>query len=99
MFLLKDSMLTGFLDATVIPGTVKAQISLRIVPDQDLDTIVNSLREHLRISFDGLHSPNNLVVSLKVYALYRSLLTHPRSMSNILLTGGLVISMTTGSSH
>ena len=69
MSLLNDPMLTGFIDATVIPGTVKAQISLRIVPDQDLDTIVNSLREHLRLSFDGLQSPNNLVVSLNFYAL------------------------------
>ena len=59
-----NSMLTGFVDATVIPGTVKAQISLRIVPDQDLDTIVNSLREHLRTAFDSLQTPNNLVVSL-----------------------------------
>jgi len=99
MILLDDSILTSFVDATVIPGTVKAQISLRIVPDQDLDTIVNSLREHLQISFDGLQSPNNLVVSLKIYSLYRSLLIRPRSMLNILLTGGLVISMTTGSSH
>lgn len=99
MMFLEDSMLTGFLDATVIPGTVKAQISLRIVPDQDLDTIVNSLREYLRISFDGLQSPNNLVVSLKFHALCWSLLTRPRSMLSTLLTGGLAISMTTGSSH
>lgn len=99
VFLLDDSMLTSSIDATVIPGTVKAQISLRIVPDQDLDTIVNSLREHLRISFDGLQSPNNLVVSLKFYALCWSLLTRPRSMLNILLIGGLAISMTIGSSH
>lgn len=70
MILLDDFILTSFVDATVIPGTVKAQISLRIVPDQDLDTIVNSLREHLQISFDGLQSPNSLVVSLKIYALY-----------------------------
>lgn len=34
-------------DATVIPGTVKAQLSLRIVPDQGLDRIIESLRGHL----------------------------------------------------
>ena len=52
------------LDSTVIPGKVEAQISLRIVPDQDLDTIVQSLRDHLQKSFDDLHSPNTLQVRL-----------------------------------
>ena len=50
------------LDATVIPGTVAAQLSLRLVPDQDLDTIVRSLRDYLQRSFEGLQSPNKLVV-------------------------------------
>ncbi|KIM43328.1 hypothetical protein M413DRAFT_69177 [Hebeloma cylindrosporum] len=57
--------ISGPKNATVIPGTVKAQISLRIVPDQDLDTIVNALREHLQISFDGLKSPNTLVINVE----------------------------------
>lgn len=49
-------------DATVIPGTVTAQLSLRLVPDQDLDTIVKSLRDYLQKSFNSLQSPNKLVV-------------------------------------
>ena len=50
------------IDATVIPASVKAQISLRIVPDQDMDTIVKSLREYLQKSFDQLQTPNELTV-------------------------------------
>jgi len=50
------------IDATVIPASVKAQISLRIVPDQNMETIVKSLREHLQKSFDQLQTPNELTV-------------------------------------
>lgn len=49
-------------DATVIPGLVKSQVSLRIVPDQDLDTIVRALVDHLESSFEKLHTPNKLKV-------------------------------------
>ncbi|KAF5381886.1 hypothetical protein D9757_007553 [Collybiopsis confluens] len=45
---------------TVIPGSVKTQLSLRIVPDQDLNTISGSLCRFLRSSFDEMHSPNEL---------------------------------------
>ncbi|KAF8644410.1 hypothetical protein AX16_008471 [Volvariella volvacea WC 439] len=54
--------ISGPQNSTVIPGTVKAQISLRIVPDQDLDTIVKSLQGHLEQSFAGLESSNKLHV-------------------------------------
>ncbi|CAA7261422.1 unnamed protein product [Cyclocybe aegerita] len=56
--------ISGPRNATVIPGTVKAQISLRIVPDQDLDTIVKSLREYLHKSFEQFRSPNHLTVTV-----------------------------------
>lgn len=39
-----------------------AQLSLRIVPDQDLDTIVKSLCDHLNNSFQELQSPNKIQV-------------------------------------
>lgn len=51
-------------DATVIPGTVNAQVSVRIVPDQDLETIAASLCKHLRASFHQLQSPNHLKVDI-----------------------------------
>lgn len=53
----------GTIDATVIPSTVKAQVSLRIVPDQDLGTILKSLCDHLKMSFAQLQSPNQLKVA------------------------------------
>lgn len=57
--------ISGPKNATVIPGTVKAQVSLRIVPDQDLDTIVESLCDYLSASFDQLHSTNALRVNVE----------------------------------
>lgn len=52
------------LDATVIPGAVKAQLSLRIVPDQELEALEESLQEFLISSFNKLQSPNSLKVSI-----------------------------------
>jgi di- and tripeptidase len=49
-------------DSTVIPGKVTAKVSLRIVPDQDLQTIAQSLINHLRGSFNKFQSPNQLSV-------------------------------------
>ncbi|KAF8798830.1 Zn-dependent exopeptidase [Phlegmacium glaucopus] len=57
--------ISGPKDATIIPGTVKAQLSLRIVPDQDLDTIVKSLRDFIRTSFNLLQSPNSLQINIE----------------------------------
>ena len=65
------------LDATVIPGSVKAQISLRIVPDQDLNTIVKSLCDHLHASFAKFNSPNEIQVLLMLLTRF-SFLTPPR---------------------
>lgn len=49
-------------DSTVIPGKVTAKVSLRIVPDQDLQTIAQSLVDHLRGTFEKSQSPNQLSV-------------------------------------
>lgn len=57
--------ISGPKNATVIPGTIKSQVSLRIVPDQDLDSIANSLCLHLENSFKDLKSPNKLDVNVK----------------------------------
>lgn len=63
-FMFFCAMLKLFLvDATVIPSSVQAKISLRIVPDQDLAIIVKSLKERLQSFFDGMNSPNKLSVS------------------------------------
>ncbi|KAJ8507465.1 hypothetical protein ONZ45_g10164 [Pleurotus djamor] len=57
--------ISGPRNATVIPGSVKAQVSVRIVPDQDLDTIAKSLCDYLHASFEELGSPNVLNVSIE----------------------------------
>lgn len=49
-------------DSTVIPSSITARVSIRIVPDQDLDTIARDLQEHLKQTFAALHSPNALEV-------------------------------------
>ncbi|KIJ60273.1 hypothetical protein HYDPIDRAFT_117355 [Hydnomerulius pinastri MD-312] len=51
-------------NSTVIPGKVTTKVSLRIVPDQDLDTISQALVSHLKSSFGVLQSPNKLSVSI-----------------------------------
>ncbi|KAI6042632.1 glutathione degradosome [Pisolithus marmoratus] len=52
-------------NSTVIPGTVTAQVSLRIVPDQDLECVSQSLVSHLRGSFNSFQSPNSLSVTIE----------------------------------
>ncbi|ESK84684.1 beta-ala-his dipeptidase [Moniliophthora roreri MCA 2997] len=56
--------ISGPKNATVIPGTVKAQVSIRIVPDQDLETIAKSFCTFVKDSFHGLDSPNKLEVNV-----------------------------------
>ncbi|CDO74568.1 hypothetical protein BN946_scf184771.g4 [Trametes cinnabarina] len=55
---------SGPRNSTVIPSTVKAHISLRIVPDQNLEAIAASLQEHLRNEFQRMTSPNKLSVTI-----------------------------------
>ncbi|CUA72557.1 putative di-and tripeptidase DUG2 [Rhizoctonia solani] len=51
-------------NATVIPSSVKAKVSIRIVPDQDTDEIAASLVTHVKDAFAGLQSPNVLNVQV-----------------------------------
>jgi di- and tripeptidase len=53
-------------DSTIIPGKVKAQISLRVVPNQDLEAIVTSVVTFLKRTFGGFGSPNKLQVCVSV---------------------------------
>ncbi|KAF9568808.1 glutathione degradosome [Agrocybe pediades] len=64
-FTIHNVTISGPKNPTVIPGTVSAQLSLRLVPDQNLETIVKSLREYLQASFDALQSPNELKIEVK----------------------------------
>lgn len=50
------------LDPTVIPAEVKAQVSLRIVPDQDLEVVARALCRYLEDSFGEIESSNKLSV-------------------------------------
>lgn len=47
-------------NTTVIPASVTANFSLRIVPDQDIEEIKNSIRQHLSKNFEELNTPNKL---------------------------------------
>jgi len=51
---------------TVIPASVTAQVSLRIVPDQVLDDVCVELVQHLRASFDALNSTNTIKVCIQL---------------------------------
>jgi len=48
----------------VIPSRVKSQVSIRIVPDQNLDTIAENLCESLKALFSELRSPNSVEVKI-----------------------------------
>jgi len=56
---------SGPTNPTVIPASVTAQVSLRIVPDQSLDAVCTSLVQHLRASFDALCSANSIKVTVE----------------------------------
>ncbi|KAH9480318.1 putative di- and tripeptidase DUG2 [Psilocybe cubensis] len=64
-FTIHNVEISGPKNATIIPSKVNAQLSLRLVPDQSLEDIVKSLREHLQSSFNNLRSPNKLTVNVK----------------------------------
>ncbi|KAI0350342.1 Zn-dependent exopeptidase [Trametes cingulata] len=55
---------SGPRNSTVIPSKVKAHISVRIVPDQDLESIASSVQEHLKTEFRRMQSPNRLNVTI-----------------------------------
>ncbi|PWN46394.1 Zn-dependent exopeptidase [Ceraceosorus guamensis] len=56
---------SGSGNATVIPSTVTAAVSLRLVPDQDLDVITDTLIAHVSAHFGKLASPNRIGVYIK----------------------------------
>ncbi|KAH8077043.1 Zn-dependent exopeptidase [Cristinia sonorae] len=56
---------SGPKNSTVIPATIKARVSLRVVPDQDLDTIATNLQDYLKSEFETFRSPNSLHMSIK----------------------------------
>lgn len=47
----------------MIPSRVKSQVSVRIVPDQNLDTIAENLCEFLKLKFSELRSRNSIEVT------------------------------------
>lgn len=48
---------------TIIPSCVKSSVSFRLVPDQDLDTIADSIVLFIRTSYARLASTNSISVS------------------------------------
>ncbi|KAI0029482.1 hypothetical protein K488DRAFT_80144 [Vararia minispora EC-137] len=57
-----DIQCSGPRNSTVIPSLVSAQISVRIVPNQDLEKVANTVRQYLRDAFNSLHSLHTLNV-------------------------------------
>ncbi|KZV68817.1 Zn-dependent exopeptidase [Peniophora sp. CONT] len=55
---------SGPTNSTVISSSVSAQVSIRIVPDQDLDTITAQLCSFIRETFAGMNSAHKLSVSV-----------------------------------
>jgi len=49
---------------TVIPSHIKAKVSLRIVPDQNLHQIATSVENYLVPAFEALQSPNSFKLSV-----------------------------------
>ncbi|WOO82458.1 putative di- and tripeptidase DUG2 [Vanrija pseudolonga] len=55
---------SGGANKTVIPSRVSADVTMRIVPDQELDVIIEGLRSFCHDTFAALNSPNQLEVSV-----------------------------------
>ncbi|WWC90915.1 uncharacterized protein L201_005853 [Kwoniella dendrophila CBS 6074] len=55
---------SGSGNKTVIPQKVSADISMRIVPDQQLDDIVKGLKAYAKNVFDDLDSPNKFEIQV-----------------------------------
>ena len=52
----------GSSQGSVIPHKARAVISMRIVPDQDLEQIISAFKETLHEKFTELQSDNKLIV-------------------------------------
>ncbi|KAF3908248.1 Beta-TrCP [Arthrobotrys entomopaga] len=55
---------SGPTNATIIPRSASAAISLRIVPDQKLATVCDNLTAYLHGQFASFNSPNDLKISI-----------------------------------
>ncbi|EJU03191.1 glutathione degradosome [Dacryopinax primogenitus] len=51
-------------NSTTIPHSVRAKVSVRIVPDQELEEIAQGLVNHLQSSFKALNSTNKLKITV-----------------------------------
>ncbi|KAF9651570.1 glutathione degradosome [Thelephora ganbajun] len=63
-FTVHNIQVSGPRNPTVIPSWVKSQVSVRIVPDQNLDTIAENLCKFLSVTFSELRSPNSIEVKV-----------------------------------
>lgn len=57
-------------NVTIIPRKAEASVSMRIVPDQDIDDIVKSFKEFVKEIFSELRTKNNLRVSIIILFIY-----------------------------
>jgi len=55
---------SGFGSSTIIPSHIRAKVSLRIVPDQDLSDIVKALTTYVTEVFSEFNSPNTLEITI-----------------------------------
>ncbi|KAF9778662.1 Zn-dependent exopeptidase [Thelephora terrestris] len=63
-FTVHNIQVSGPRNPTVIPSRVKSQVSVRIVPDQNLETIAGNLCESLMAIFSESMSPNSIEVKI-----------------------------------
>ncbi|WWC63076.1 uncharacterized protein I303_105675 [Kwoniella dejecticola CBS 10117] len=63
-FSIANIVSSGSGNKTVIPKKVSADISMRIVPDQQLDDIVRDLKQYSKTVFKGLGSPNSFEIQV-----------------------------------
>ncbi|KAG0287582.1 hypothetical protein BGZ98_004588, partial [Dissophora globulifera] len=59
---------SGPKNRTVIPRSAKASVSMRVVPDQDVNDITKSFEEHVRKVFGQLDTENKIEIDIKVVA-------------------------------
>jgi di- and tripeptidase len=56
--------LTRSADSTVVSGSVRARVSIRIVLDREVDAVAATLQPHLEATVRGMGLPNRLVVNV-----------------------------------
>ncbi|WVW85829.1 hypothetical protein I302_107867 [Kwoniella bestiolae CBS 10118] len=63
-FSIANIVSSGAGNKTVIPKKVSADISMRIVPDQQLEVIVEDLKKYCKEVFEGLGSPHSFEIQV-----------------------------------